>query len=314
MISSLLLTIFTFVQLNCENLFDTAPDTTKIDTEYSSASVRRWTRTRYWNKLDNIGRAVISCVGDTAGWIVPDMLSLCEVENDSVMRDLTKRSLLRGAGYEYVMTASPDLRGIDVALAYNPLSFALINHYPLHVDPLKDMRPTRDILYACGVVANGDTLHVFVVHSPSRYGGERATRSHRMQVMKRLRMSVDSLRTVHHNPSIIVAGDMNDYDRSPSLIYLRDSCSMTDISAGAKGEHGAKGTYKYNGEWNSLDHILVSGRMLDGFIDCRVNDAPFLLETDKKHGGKKPFRTYNGYRYQGGYSDHLPLVARFRIE
>jgi hypothetical protein len=44
------------------------------------------------------------------------------------MFDLTRRSLLRQAGYEYVMTDSPDRRGIDVALVYSPFTFRLINH------------------------------------------------------------------------------------------------------------------------------------------------------------------------------------------
>ena len=314
MLITLLLSVFTFVQLNGENLFDTLPDTILQDSVYTPSSERRWTRSRYWKKLDAIGRVVISCGGDTAAWSLPDMVALCEVENDSVMGDLTRRSLLRRAGYEYVMTSSPDRRGIDVALMYSPASFAMIRHYPLRVTPLKDMRPTRDILYACGVMAGGDTLHVFVVHAPSRYGGERRTRDHRLQVMRRLRLSVDSLRAVHDDPLIIVAGDMNDYAGSPSLVFLRDSCALTDVSADARGSHGAKGTYKYNGVWGSLDHILVSGPMTGRVADCRVGDAPFLLEPDKKYGGVKPFRTYNGYRYQGGYSDHLPLILRLSTE
>ena len=310
----LLLTILTFVELNCENLFDTEHDSLKQDTEYVPTSARRWTRTRYWKKLDNIGRAILSCGRDSTGWELPGIVVLCEVENDTVMRDLTRRSLLRNAGYEYVMTSSPDVRGIDVALMYSPFSFSLINHYPLRVEPLKGMRPTRDILYACGRVISGDTLHIFVVHAPSRYGGERPTRSHRLQVMKRLQTSIDSLRNVCQNPSIIVAGDFNDYDDSPSLTFLSGECGMTDVSAGISGSHGAKATYKYNGIWNSVDHILVSGPLKGKLAGCTINDAMFLLEEDKKFGGIKPFRTYYGYKFQNGYSDHLPLVARFRLE
>jgi hypothetical protein len=46
-------------------------------------------------------------------------------------------------------------------------------------------------------------------------------------------------------------------------------------------------------------------------VRCHINDAPFLLEEDKKYGGMKPRRTYLGPRYLGGFSDHLPLVAVF---
>ena len=186
MLSLLLASVFTFVELNCENLFDCLHDTSKQDEEFMPDSYRHWTRTRYWRKLNHIGQEILSCGEDTSGWSLPDMVALCEVENDSVMHDLTMRSLLRKAGYRYIMTSSPDLRGIDVALMYSPFSFSLLNHHSIRVAPMKDMRPTRDILYASGVVLSGDTLHVFVVHAPSRAGGEAGTRPFRMLVARRL--------------------------------------------------------------------------------------------------------------------------------
>ena len=39
-----------------------------------------------------------------------------------------------------------------------------------------------------------------------------------------------------------------------------------------------------------------------------------LLEEEKKYGGVRPRRTYNGFRYQPGYSDHLPVVTYFAKE
>src|SRR3712207_5686087 len=99
--------------------------------------------------------------------------------NDSVLTDLTKKSLLRNARYEYVMTDSPDERGIDVALLYSPFSFRLITSYPIRIDLLPDMKPTRDILYASGEIITGDTLHVFVVHAPSRSGGAKLSEPYR---------------------------------------------------------------------------------------------------------------------------------------
>ena len=109
-------------------------------------------------------------------WHVPDFVALCEVENDSVLFDLTRRSALRGVNYDYVMTDSPDERGIDVALLYQPSSFALIQFRSIRIKPLPDTRPTRDILYASGRIMNDDTLHVFVLHAPSRRGGEQVSR------------------------------------------------------------------------------------------------------------------------------------------
>lgn len=238
------------------------------------------------------------------------MVALCEVENDSVVRDLTKRSMLRNAGYEYLITQSPDLRGIDVALLYAPTSFRLIRSYALRVKPLPGMRPTRDILYACGEIISGDTLHVFVVHAPSRFGGERQTRPNRRVVGERLMASIDSIRSLHPNPRIIVAGDFNDGDNDALLTYLH-SQRLHNISEGAMGHHGAKATYKYQGRWENIDHILVSSAMVGSFQEVYVHDPEFLTEEDSKYGGRQPHRNYNGMRYQRGFSDHLPLVARF---
>ena len=293
------------VELNCENLFDCHHDSLKQDTEWLPASVRKWTPNRYWRKVNNIGQEIISCSSDA----LPDLVALVEVENDSVVFDLTRRSLLRNAGYDYLMTASPDVRGIDVALLYQPFSFRPFCYDYLDVEPLEDMRPTRDILYVQGEIVNGDTLHVFVVHAPSRFGGEKQTRPNRHVVMERL---IGAIRLLPPTAKVIVAGDFNDYADSPSLQFLEEN-NLHNITREAMGTNGAKGTYRYDGVWQSIDHVLVSPALRDSVTQAFVNDAPFLLEEDKKYGGVKPFRTYNGYRYQRGFSDHLPLVVRLRF-
>ena len=311
-LSMLLISLFTFVELNCENLFDCRHDSLKNDTEFLPDGAYHWTRTRYWQKLDRIGQTILSCGVKEQTWQLPDMVALCEVENDSVLHDLTRRSLLRNARYDYVMTNSPDERGIDVALMYSPYSFRLIGSHSVRVKPIKGMRPTRDILYASGVTASGDTLHVIVAHLPSRRGGEKYSRPFRMMAARQVAAVIDSIyNKVSAEAKIIVAGDFNDYSNSESLQLL---CSkrMTEVSQGAKGCNGAKGTYRYQGLWGSIDHILVSRPLADILTECYVNDAEFLIERDEKYGGVKPRRNYLGPRYLNGFSDHLPLVARFK--
>ena len=295
----------TLVELNCENLFDTRHDDGKQDDEYQPGSTRQWTPKRYWRKQNNIAQEILSCADDG----IPDLIALCEVENDSVLRDLTRRSLLRNAGYEFLMTQSPDLRGINVALLYQPFSFRPVCYDYLSVDPLPEMRPTRDILYVQGETLSRDTLHVFVVHAPSRYGGERSTRPNRRLVADRLLAAV---RMLPADAKVVVVGDFNDYADSPALQHLEEQ-GLHNVTRNARGTHGAEGTYRYQGRWQSIDHVLVSAALLDAVERSFINDAPFLLEDDRHYGGMKPFRTYNGYRYQRGFSDHLPLVVRFRF-
>lgn len=307
MILSLLLSSFlTLVELNCENLFDCKHDSLKQDSEWTPASVRHWTPSRYWQKVNRIGQTILSCQEEG----IPDLVALVEVENDSVLFDLTHRSLLRNAGYQYLMTESPDERGIDVALLYQPLTFHPLCYEMFRITPLEGMRPTRDILYVKGETLHNDTLHVFVVHAPSRYGGEKATRPNRQLVITRLIQVIDSLSP---DAKVIVVGDFNDDADSPALRFL-ESHALKNVTRKAKGTHGAKATYRYQGEWGSIDHVFVSPVLLDCVEQAYINDAPFLLEEDQKYGGVKPFRTYNGMRYQQGFSDHLPLVVRFRFE
>jgi endonuclease/exonuclease/phosphatase family metal-dependent hydrolase len=295
----------TVVELNCENLFDYLDDAGKDDSEYLPEATRHWTKKRYWRKLNNIAQELLSCSDEG----IPDLIALCEVENDSVLKDLSKRSLLRNAGYEYLMTSSPDLRGIDVALLYSPFSFAPIRSYSLRVTPIDDMRPTRDILYACGEIASGDTLHVFVVHLPSRYGGERYSRPFRKAVADRLCQSLDSIQGLNPEARVLIAGDFNDDADSPVLQQIGRH-GLYNLTKDARGENGVKGTYRYQGEWESIDHILASPYIYNKVDTAFIHSPEFLLEEEKLYGGYRPRRTYNGMRYQPGYSDHLPLVVK----
>ena len=301
----ILSSLLTFMELNCENLFDTRHDSLKNDQEFLPDGSYKWTPYRYWAKLNHLGQEIVAQSDP-----VPDFVAMCEVENDSVMFDLTKRSLLRNAGYEYVMTSSPDERGIDVALLYQPASFALLHSHSIRIKPLPDTRPTRDILYASGLLITGDTLHIFVVHAPSRRGGEQASRPYRLLVASQLAEAVDSVYAISRDAKIIIAGDFNDYADSPVLQYLYEH-HLINISSDAQGSHGAKATYRWHGEWRSLDQILCSPSLAARKQSSVIGDLPFLLEDDEKYGGKKPYRTYLGPRYLGGYSDHLPLVVQF---
>lgn len=303
LISLLLSSFLTFVELNCENLFDCSHDAGKEDSEFLPEGGRHWTRTKYWNKLNHIGQSILSCSDE-----LPDLVALVEVENDSVVHDLVRRSLLRNAGYDYLVTESGDVRGLDVALLYQRSSFLPLCYDYIEVPILKGMRPTRDILYVRGITISNDTLHVFVVHAPSRYGGEKETRPYRMQVIKMLSTYIQTI----GEGSVLIAGDFNDYVRDKSLKALERE-GFQNVTKHARGRNGqARGTYRFQGDWHSLDHVFLSPKLADRVDSVYINDAPFLMEDEERYGGKKPFRTFNGFRYNGGISDHLPLVVKLK--
>ena len=61
-LASLLIGIFTFVQLNCENLFDYMHDEGKDDTEFLPDGSYHWNKTRYWRKLNRTGQTIVACL------------------------------------------------------------------------------------------------------------------------------------------------------------------------------------------------------------------------------------------------------------
>ncbi|MBR1485433.1 MAG: endonuclease/exonuclease/phosphatase family protein [Prevotella sp.] len=298
----------TLVELNGENLFDTRHDEGKDDEEFTPNGMRHWSPARYWRKLNHTAQTILACSED-----LPDLVALVEVENDSVLHDLTRRSLLRNAGYHYLMTCSADERGVDVALLYQPSSFRPICYEEIVVPLVQDMRPTRDILYVQGEVITGDTLHVFVLHSPSRFHGEYETRPFRMQAARTLTKAVDSIFAYSPGAMIVAAGDFNDQLTDPSLRHVVEH-GLVSATTAARGTHGSPSNYRFQDFWQQIDHVFCSPRLFAVRMAAYVNDAPFLLEEDIKYGGQKPRRTFVGYHYQQGFSDHLPLVVRFALD
>lgn len=300
------------VSYNCENLFDTKHDTLKQDSAFLPESMRRWTTGRYWKKLNDVGRVILQCGGEKEDWRLPDIVGLVEVENDSVLTALTRRSMIRNAHYNYVMTTSPDQRGIDVALLYNPYRLRLVASEEIEIPKKKNRRRTRNILHATLLTEEADTLHVFVVHAPSRAGGIQQTEGYRMEVAEKLTMKTDSIGKASAAANILVMGDFNDYSTDRAIKSIVDA-GLSEVSAGAKAKFHpdrVHGTYFFQNEWNSLDHIFATSRLHP--IECHIHDAEWLLEEDR-NGIYRPRRTYVWEIYHGGVSDHLPLVFTFQL-
>ena len=287
---------------NVENVFDTQHDTLKNDFDFLPDGSYHWTPWRYWRKLDNIAR-VIAAVAEQNGW--PMLVGMCEVENDTVLRDLTTRSPLRVAKYKYVHSEGPDLRGVDCCLLYQPSVFRLQGSEAIRVPSAEQgLRPTRDILHVWGYVARTDSLlHVFVLHFPSRAGGNKSSTQNRMLAAETLCLALDKLR----GECVMVMGDFNAEPSDPIFRPILQRL-VSLIPQRRKELRKAQGTYYYQGLWGYIDHILVSPSMLS-WTESRAHVAkfPFLL-TEKG----VPWRTFQGPAYKGGYSDHLPLYVDVR--
>lgn len=299
---------------NVENLFDTQDDSLKQDDEFLPYGVRGWTPSRLQTKYKRIYKVI---AGIDPSWQPPALVALAEVENRSVLEGLLRHTPLHRKRYEIVHEESPDTRGIDVALLYDPAQFQYVSHEVVPVDlrPLSD-RPTRDILYVQGILFGTDTVHYFVNHWPSRYRGVMSSAPLRKRTASVLRMQVHALQKNNPNALIIITGDFNDTPTDESLLGLCQADdpkrTLTNIS-----QYERSGTHKFQGEWNTFDQFIVSQNLLSTAKSVQVKghrartyDPPWLLEEDAAHLGYRPRRTYVGYQYQGGFSDHLPIYLQ----
>ena len=296
---------------NVENLFDCINDSLTKDDEFLPEGLYGWTPGKFFNKLQSIGKVLLSA----GGWEAPEIIGLAEVENQSVVNLLAARLPLSPFGYRVVHYESPDIRGIDVALLYRPDKFSLLYSEPLTVSLEEEPQfHTRDILYVKGVVLNKDTLHLFVNHWPSKLGGEKLSRPHRMAAARRLKRAVDSVMASDPAARVLVMGDLNDVPSSPVVQSLmqKDRLSVNLMAAPLKKKD--KGSYKFSGKWSVIDQIIVSSALLKR-NGLHVKDgacifaASFLLVPDETYGGEKPFRSFLGPRYTSGYSDHVPVFT-----
>jgi len=310
---------FSLVFYNVENLFDTRNDSLTADDEFTPAGDRHWTRKRFDKKIVQLSKVILA----VDGWEMPDLIALCEVENRYVLQELTTKTPLQQSKYKIIHKESPDPRGIDVALLYNPVSFYPIayNYFPL-VNTDGNVRRSREILHVEGVVNGKDTLHVFVNHWPSRYSGLLKTRPARQQAAQLLAFKYQEIIRENQQAKVVILGDFNDQPIDESLHKYLGAVSPESeayvnedlLNLSWQWMSEPEGTLKYQSQWYVFDQVIVSGGLLNAGNGLYTNakraeicNLPFLFEADKTHGGRKLFRTYSGYRYNGGFSDHLPV-------
>ena len=305
---------------NLENLFDTINDPNKNDEEFLPQGGNQWNTEKYLNKLHNMAYA-ISTIGTD---ITPDgvaVLGLCEMENRHVLEDLVAQPEIKNRNYQIVHYDSPDRRGVDVGLIYNPKYFKLTNSKSYRtVVPNDPEFITRDQLVVSGLF-DGEPMHFIVMHWPSRAGGEKRSMPGRIAAATLCRNIADSIMREDQNAKIIMMGDYNDYPDSKSVInHLRASGDMKDLRDGEfynpmydlhkKGY----GTNYYRDAPGVLDQMILTPALVPTgydtyqFKNAKVHNKEFL----KQHGGKYngyPFRTFGSGVWMGGYSDHFPVYV-----
>ena len=304
---------------NVENLFDTKDDTTVDDNEFLPSGLRNWTLKRYNNKLNSIFKTIAGA----GNWIPPEIIGLAEIENEGVLKDLLEKTFLAKYDYGIIHEESPDLRGIDVSMIYRKDIVQIIDQKSwIPENYTQKEYSSRSVLYAKCIIKT-DTIHLIVNHWPSRIGGELNKTELRSDIAIMVRTKSDSILARNGGKAkIIIMGDFNcewDDDEIKILTgsskddFIESDSNLVNLSEQAA--RNGKGTYKYQGRWELIDQIIVSGYLNNcktGFYTntelFRVYSDAFLLKGDPRYPGKTPFSTFLGYSYQGGYSDHLPVI------
>lgn len=328
---------------NLENFFDTRFDPGKEDGTFIPTGEKRWTRSRFTNKRNGIAKTIID-IG-----VFPALIGLAEVENRYVLNQLIYETPLAMGGYAIIHRDSPDRRGIDVALLYCRRQYRPLKNRFIKVHPpdSAELYVTREILYSKGVFHDLDTVHIFVNHWPSKFGGEEASAPFREAAADALADVCDSILAKSSRANILVMGDFNDTPDSEVIKNIQLRCSLKVLRSYRKGGRrppgerifgrqkereghkdeennkvrGARvietGTIKYKGVWEQIDMFMVSQNLLDSREPISTGDEcftlfspPYLMERDRAYTGFKPKRTYIGPRYNGGLSDHLPVILK----
>ena len=284
------------VSYNVENLFDTKHDTLKNDSSFLPEGMHHWTYRRYQTKIDRIAQVLVNI----GGWESVPLVGLCEVENARCLRNLCYK--LRRFHYKYMHYDSPDERGVDVALLYDSTRVSILNRRAL--SPSLDGDATRDILYVSALYEQRDTVHVMMCHLPSQLGGASNTDWKRQRAKSLIQSQIDSILLLQPSANIVVMGDMNTSAQD-------DLTGMVNLMIPI--QKMGKGTHKYQGIWTCLDQFYVSHSIFPQST-AMIFSPQWLLEEDTKYLDVQPRRTYVGYRYHDGYSDHLPIVLHLRLD
>lgn len=286
---------------NIENLFDLEDDPTTRDEEFALGGKKNVTQDIYDLKIKN-------CVYVLED-LNADVLGLCEVENHFVLDELNRA--YSGRDYKIIHYDSPDSRGIDNALLYDASLFKVIETKPIK-NTLPSGKPTRDILYVKGEY-KGHTLHIYVNHWPSNYGGKEQAIPKRRVTARLLANEVAEVISNDADAEILLMGDFNE-DPTDANVRILQSVNMSSMMAPMMGQPKV-GTYVYRGKDYFLDQIIISEGLQDnqGLTagKAQILDKPFYRQQEGNYA-HYPFRFWAGNKLLGGYSDHLAVYVEIK--
>ena len=299
---------------NVENLFcPDVPQVHKLDP--TASGLQNWDERKYQNKLLKIAH-VFQLILESEG-ALPMLIGLSEVQGRKPLEDLVKIDPFN-SNYGIVHYESMDERGVDVALLYDQSKIEVISSEPISyffAVEKKDSEyfdTTRDVLF-CKVKYLESFINVFVLHLPSKREKD-VNKSKREYILKDLHQKVSELIS-STDEAVIICGDFNenpDEEMIANFIYDNDFNRILNNPFTDLFKNGKFSTFHYK---NGLlfDQMFLSAVFFNSkyplvFKDAKVFNHEKLSNWDQKFSGR-PFRTYAGTRYLGGYSDHFPILT-----
>jgi exonuclease III len=304
---------------NLENLFDTIDSEGVEEGDFLPDGSKKWNAKKYYYKLDQMAKVISEIATDKTkdGLAV---LGVSEIENRFVLEDLVKTDALKDRNYQIVHYNSPDKRGIDVALLYNPKYFELTNSYSAPFRMADTSFKSRDQLVVTGNLS-GEEVHFQVNHWPSRSGGEKRSRPKRNAAGELARSLSDSLLAINPNAKIMIMGDLNDDPTNHSVSkYLKATDNKKKLEEGyfynpymtlyKKGQ----GSLAYRDTWNLFDQVILTPALVNedreswSFYKANIFKKQYMINQEGQYKGY-PKRSFVGNKFQGGYSDHFPVYV-----
>jgi len=309
---------------NLENLFDVENSANRpawLANELKS-ELEGWKDSVLQDKLTNLA-SVIKQMNSGRG---PDLIGVCEVENEYVLRELVNKLSSLGRNYGIIHHDCKDKRGIDVAFIFDKNKYDFTKNAGtnfFHYEVMK-RTGTRDIVQANLTTAKGNELIVIGNHWPSRSGGEYETEPYRMMAGETLSYWMKRIQEIKGKfATVFVMGDFNDEPHNRSLTNYALSTRNNKRVINGKNPYlynlmwplmGSRiASYVYNAEPLMIDQFLVSkGIIQKSNTNFSVDEKSLKLEEYPgmvKGNHRVPVRfgrPSSGHNPQG-FSDHLPI-------
>lgn len=301
---------------NVENLFSPDPPKTH-QLDPTKSGMWNWDDRRYQNKLFKISQ-VFDLIQKSEG-VLPMLIGLSEIQGQKPLLELVAMSPFN-SNYGVIHYDSMDERGVDVALLYDKNKIEITSSEPISYffevqnDQKSYYDTTRDILQ-CKIKYRGYHLTIFVLHLPSKREKD-VNKSKRDYILNDLHQKI-----INNNPEkdelILICGDFNENPDEKNIqnLLFNENRSKTFINPfSALFQNKNFSTYHYK-DGLLFDQMILSPRFFDPnsplkFENAKVFNHPKLTNWTDKYEGR-PFRTYAGTRYLGGFSDHFPVITQF---